>query len=272
MLQPTPRFDVPPGREPILNLPGVISILLLALAAIHAARVWLLDDAADFRLVTELAVIPARWLAALDPGAGAAILKSLHGGGEGITPGYLAYARFVLDGEGPRPWSAVSYAFLHGSLAHLALNGVWLAAFGTPVARRFGPMRFLALSGLATIGGAAVHVLSGPSSLAPMVGASAAVSGMMAAAARFAFARDGEGGEVHLRPAHTLAGMARDRRAALFVAVWFVTNAMVGVLAGPLGIADPAIAWQAHMGGFLAGLLAFPLLDPVGGGRPVPTA
>ena len=41
-------------------------------------------------------------------------------------------AHYVLaDGEG-RPWTSLTYAFLHGSWAHVLVNSVWLAAFGTP--------------------------------------------------------------------------------------------------------------------------------------------
>lgn len=54
----------------------------------------------------------------------------------------------------------------------------------------------------------------------------------------------------------------RDRRVIGFVAVWFVINLAFG-LGAPVGAETGTIAWQAHIGGFLAGLLLFPLFDPV---------
>jgi membrane associated rhomboid family serine protease len=57
--------------------------------------------------------------------------------------------------------------------------------------------------------------------------------------------------------------MLTDRRVLLFLAVWFGTNYLFAVLARPLGITDASIAWEAHIGGFLVGLLLFPWLDPL---------
>ena len=57
--------------------------------------------------------------------------------------------------------------------------------------------------------------------------------------------------------------MLRNPRVLIFLGVWFGLNLLFGL--GSFGIdgSDQAIAWQAHIGGFLAGLLAFPLFDPV---------
>jgi membrane associated rhomboid family serine protease len=144
-----------------------------------------------------------------------------------------------------------------------------LAAFGTPVARRCGGLRFLALALAAAVGGAAAHWLAHPYSVMPMVGASAAVSGMMAAAARFMFGgglRSGWTGDFD-QPRSSLIGLLANSRAALFVGLWFAVNLLFGIVAAPLGITDASIAWEAHIGGFLVGLLLFPLIDPPGGVR-----
>jgi membrane associated rhomboid family serine protease len=55
--------------------------------------------------------------------------------------------------------------------------------------------------------------------------------------------------------------VVRNSRAALFLGIWFATNLLFGIIAGPLGITDASIAWEAHIGGFLVGLLLFPLVD-----------
>jgi membrane associated rhomboid family serine protease len=65
-------------------------------------------------------------------------------------------------------------------------------------------------------------------------------------------------------PAEPLAEVFRTPRAVAFVLVWFAVNLLFGLTEGLIPGASGPIAWEAHIGGFLAGLLAFPLLDPVG--------
>jgi membrane associated rhomboid family serine protease len=114
----------------------------------------------------------------------------------------------------------------------------------------------------------------------PMIGASAAVSGLMGAAARFVFGSGagpvGRGdwpGQHTRHPRLSLPEVVKNSRAALFLGTWFVTNLLFGLLATPLGVTDASIAWEAHIGGFLAGLLLFAAFDPVraaGRGNPPP--
>src|SRR5262249_4478545 len=82
-----------------------------------------------------------------------------------------------VPGWGAAVWTFVTYAFIHGNLMHLGFNGVWLLAFGTPVARRFGPLRFLIFFLFSAAGGGAFHLSIPPGGGGPMVGASAASSG-----------------------------------------------------------------------------------------------
>jgi membrane associated rhomboid family serine protease len=173
-----------------------------------------------------------------------------------------ALAQFILADPGAKPWTAVTYAALHGSWAHLLLNGVWLAAFGTPVARRCGGFGFAMLMLAAALGGAVTYAVVHPLSSAPMIGASGAVSGLMAAAARFVFApREADFAPAPAgRPTQSLGELLRNRRAALFLAIWFGTNLLFGLVATPLGVTDASIAWEAHIGGFVVGLLLFPLI------------
>jgi membrane associated rhomboid family serine protease len=170
-------------------------------------------------------------------------------------------------------WTFVTYALIHGDISHLVFNAIWLLAFGSPVAQRFGPLRFMAFMAVAAAAGAAVHLVTHFGDLLPMIGASAAVSGAMAAAIRFAFQHGGPLGllrdpeQAHRVPAAPLAASLRDPRVLAFVVVWFGVNLLFGLLGLP-GIPQ-AVAWQAHIGGFLAGLLGFSLFDPIpaAGGR-----
>ena len=65
------------------------------------------------------------------------------------------------------------------------------------------------------------------------------------------------------RPALSIADTLANRRALLFLGVWFAINFLFGIGAGPLLGENVSIAWQAHVGGFLAGLLLFRYFDPV---------
>ena len=55
----------------------------------------------------------------------------------------------------------------------------------------------------------------------------------------------------------------RNPRVLAFLAVWFGINIVFGIGAIAVGSAEQSVAWQAHIGGFLAGLLLFSLFDPV---------
>jgi membrane associated rhomboid family serine protease len=97
----------------------------------------------------------------------------------------------------------------------------------------------------------------------------------MAATARFAFATGGPlaGGGANpaayrIRAASIGAVFANSRSLA-FIVIWFGVNVLFGLTSGLVpGVSGP-IAWEAHVGGFLAGLFAFPLLDPVRQGEPL---
>ena len=106
--------------------------------------------------------------------------------------------------------------------------------------------------------------------VAPMIGASASVSGTMAAAIRFAFVQGsflsfsrGDADAAAKVPALSLWRALRNGRVLAFLAVWFGVNIIFGVGSIAIGIEGASVAWQAHIGGFVAGLLLFSLFDPV---------
>ena len=227
----------------MFRMPPVIVALAAALALVHVARL-ALDERSDLLVLLWLAFVPARYDGAMP------VDLSLPGG----LPADI--------------WTFVSYAFLHADLLHLLVNMVWLLAFGSPVAWRFGTVRFLALFAV-TAAGALVHLLTHAGEFAPLVGASAAISGAMAAALRFAFEAGGplgvlrdRGPEAYRVPAAPLLRALRNPQVLIFLIVWFALNLVFGASSLP-GYGDGAVAWQAHFGGFFAGLLLFPLFDPV---------
>jgi membrane associated rhomboid family serine protease len=148
-------------------------------------------------------------------------------------------------------WSLITYAFLHGDWVHLGLNSLWLLVFGTPVARWFGSLNFIVISTFSAIGGAIAMVITDPGGTIPVIGASGAVSGLMAAAIPVMYGRFGR----PLLPREFL----HDRRALIFIVIWLFITLVTGshALIGEEGV---RVAWEAHLGGFFAGLLSYIVL------------
>jgi membrane associated rhomboid family serine protease len=218
------------------------------LVLIHAVRAIALSDAADDQLVLTFAFIPARY--STDP------LVS------GQFPG----------GFGADLWTFFTYAFLHADLMHIGVNLAWLIPFGTAIARRFGAWRYIAFMLVTAAAGALAQLIASPGSQAPMIGASAAISGAMAASMRFMFQKNGPldswrhsgppAAAAYRVPAAPLLATVRDPRFLFFLAVWMGLNVLFGF--GSISFGEPGqqIAWQAHIGGFFAGLLLFAAFDP----------
>jgi membrane associated rhomboid family serine protease len=233
-------------REPIFNVPAVILGLIAVFIVVHFVREDVLSqfDRADFDLL--FAFIPARYDTTLVPDDG--------------LPG----------GFGAKIWTFVSYAFIHGNWMHLIVNSIWLLPFGSAVARRFGAIRFLGFFAVTAAGGALAFLLTNGGGESAVVGASAAISGTMAAAMRFMFQRGGPLGfwrdptdTAYLVPALPLSGVLREPRVMIFIIVWFGINLLFGATHLSIAGEGQAIAWQAHIGGFVTGLVLFSLFDPV---------
>ncbi len=232
-----------PAREPIFNVPAVLVATLGTLVAIHALRSFL-SQADDVEILLLFAFIPARYDTNILTNA--------------AWPG----------GAAADVWTFVTYALLHADWMHLLFNAVWLLAFGTPLARRFGPARFLAFCAVTAAAGALAHLMTHFGQMVPMVGASGAISGTMAAAMRFAFQRGGPltfgGSDQSYRvPALSLVDTFRDPRVLAFLGVWFGLNLLFGLGSVSITGNEQPVAWQAHVGGFLAGLVLFGWFDPV---------
>jgi membrane associated rhomboid family serine protease len=231
------------AREPIFNVPAVLVAMLGALAAIHALRS-VLSQEAEIDILLLFAFIPARYDTNILTNA--------------VWPGGVA----------ADIWTFVTYALLHADWMHLLFNSVWLLAFGTPLARRFGAARFLAFCAVTAAAGALAHLVTHFGQMIPMVGASGAISGTMSGAMRFAFQRGGPltfgGSDQSYRvPALSLVDSFRDPRVLAFLAVWFGLNLLFGLGAVSITGNEQPVAWQAHVGGFVAGLLLFSWFDPV---------
>ncbi|MFI4966199.1 MAG: rhomboid family intramembrane serine protease [Caulobacterales bacterium] len=150
----------------------------------------------------------------------------------------------------PGRWETViTSIFLHGSWSHAMMNAGLALAFSAPLARFFGPkleggllfFAFYVLSGvLANLGFAAAHL----GSQAAVVGASGAVSGLVGAVARLLGGEDGPG-PIFSRPVLALGGG------------WLVINLLIAVFGGAFlpGAGGAGVAWEAHIAGFVVGVL-----------------
>jgi membrane associated rhomboid family serine protease len=247
------------AREPIFNIPAIVLAVAVVLAAIQIGQSFLSDNAV-FVWQLNFGFIPAREISWFAPG----ILKGLvEHGPTGLDENSFEQYQLVryLSAQGSHPWTLLTYAFLHEGWLHLGLNVVVLSALGTPVARRLGGMRFLALFAAGAVAGALMHLAVHPTGVAPLIGASASVSACMGAAARFVFDPAARMG----RSAPGLGESLRNRTVITFTLGWFFANAMSGFGANPSVLANASIAWEAHIGGFLLGFLAFLLFDPISG-------
>jgi membrane associated rhomboid family serine protease len=136
----------------------------------------------------------------------------------------------------PPPLTVLTSMFLHGGVGHLAMNMLTLWIFGNAVERALGPISFAGLYLVAGVLAALAQTLAAAASgdvLVPMVGASGAISGVLAAfLLLFPHAR------VARAPASVL------------IVVWFAVQVLAIVFGG-----DPGVAFVAHVGGFVAGYL-----------------
>lgn len=254
-------------REKILNLPGVITALICVFAAFQLLSEYGPETVAA-TVYRAFAFIPARLSLLLDPQSLLPTRSTLDYDSQEA----LEQINAALGVSRLSILTLITYAFLHGGWTHLGVNAVTLAAFGSPVARRLGDFPFLVFLAGGAIAGALAHFALHPLELTPMVGASAAISAAMAAIVRFAFApgailggtRPDRGGQQ--APAEPLATLAGNRSALTFVLLWFGSNALFGAFPQTLG-SDAAIAWEAHVGGFVFGLLTFAVFEKWARGR-----
>ena len=150
--------------------------------------------------------------------------------------------------------------FLHGGLMHLGGNMLFLWIFGDNLEDRMGHLPFLGFYLASGLAAGAAHIIGGPGSMVPTVGASGAIAGVM-------------GGYLLLFPRARVDVLLIfivfvriiTIPAALVLALWFAFQVIAGLGSDPdMG----GVAYWAHAGGFVAGLiLAVPVFLRLGGPR-----
>ncbi|AGK57829.1 rhomboid family protein [Hyphomicrobium denitrificans 1NES1] len=236
-------------REPIFNVPGGVLATLAVLIMVHIALSLMSPQQFEW-WVLALAFIPAR---------------------------YAGFAAELPGGATASVTSFVTHMAVHADLVHLGFNAAWLLAFGSVLCARIGNLRFLAFSILGGITGALLFLLLNPGLAAPVIGASGAISAMMGGVMRFLFNAIDRGEGYLLRedpraiPSMSLAESLKDRRVVLASLVFVGVNLLAIVGFGKFGESG-AIAWEAHIGGYVFGLCAFGAFDSATHNIPPPAS
>ena len=157
------------------------------------------------------------------------------------SAGHIAQIR-LYDSPLPVYFNFLSSMFMHGGIAHIFGNMLFLWIFGDNLENALGHIRYGIFYLLCGFAAAAAQIIMGPDSIIPMLGASGAISGVL-------------GGYILLFP-------QRQVRAILFnflttvpayvaIGIWIVYQLVLGYMT-PEG--SGGVAYAAHIGGFIAGL------------------
>jgi membrane associated rhomboid family serine protease len=180
-----------------------------------------------------------------------------------LIPARLFSSAMLTDGPLPVAATILTSMFLHGGIPHIAGNMLYLWIFGNNVEDDTGRLRFLLFYLLCGAAAAMTHALANKSSVIPMIGASGAVSGVL-------------GAYVLLYPRARVVTLVffgfyirtMEIPAMFVLGSWFVIQFLSALSASSSG---GGIAWYAHVGGFVAGMMLIGLFKrsdvPYGGGR-----
>ncbi|MCA9629924.1 MAG: rhomboid family intramembrane serine protease [Myxococcales bacterium] len=194
---------------------------------------------------------------------GESMLAMLGVRGLGFVFGVVP-ARFASDPLLELP-TILSSMFLHASFGHLAGNMLFLYIFGDNIEDALGKLRFGLFYLLSGAAGAIAQVLIDPTSQVPMVGASGAIAGVLGAYLVL-FPRAKVLILNTIPPLWFILGFTFFAPAWLVLGFWFLVQNLMPALGELAGFGGSQVAFFAHLGGFILGLL---LIRPLSWGRPV---
>jgi membrane associated rhomboid family serine protease len=234
--------------------PAVITVAIIAANVL----VWLFIQGGGFaseqlvRSVCNLGLIPGEILGTAKPGSGVE----------------LAPGAFCLVDAVPKYWTVISSMFTHGGWVHLIGNMLFLWVFGNNIEDAMGHVKFIFFYLLCGVAAAAAQTFLSPHSVVPMVGASGAISGVL-------------GAYLLLYPrvrVHTLVILpiyitTVALPAYVMLGYWAVLQ-LIGGLGSLSEIERGGVAFFAHVGGFVAGIVLVRLFvsEDVLRRRPTPPA
>jgi membrane associated rhomboid family serine protease len=176
--------------------------------------------------------------------------------GFGLIPAVFFGFESLPDGLPfvPALMTLLTSVFLHGSLIHLGGNMLFLWVFGDNVEHRIGHGRFLAFYLATGVAAALAHIFFNPNSMIPTVGASGAISGVL-------------GGYLLMFPRNRVYvlswGGVFTVPAVFMLGLWIVMQMINGfgsIATTPETGEGGGVAYLAHIGGFIAGMILAPLL------------
>ncbi|NHK26999.1 rhomboid family intramembrane serine protease [Parvularcula flava] len=230
-----------PTYTPKKGIPTVIIVLLAINVIIYAVR-FVLPAGLHEGLIRFFAVVPGR-VASTDP------------------DNIMALGHELL--------TFITHAFLHGDFGHIGFNCLWLLVFGTMMASRFrvetasGLIVFLSFYLTAAVFCGIVFVFASLGENVLLIGASGALSALMAGGVRIGFKRFAHLGPMPAPPLPIL-----DRRVVGVSLVYILLNlSLVTPLGGLVFMTDQPgnVAWEVHIAGFLFGLVTMPFFDSLAG-------
>jgi membrane associated rhomboid family serine protease len=199
------------------------------------------------RTLVGLCILVFLWQFSLGPDRGQAAVYAL-----GVIPAVLL-GRDSLPMDlavVPPALTVLTSMFMHGGFMHLIGNMLYLWIFGDNVEDSMSRPRFVVFYLLCGLAAVLAQALPDPSSTVPMIGASGAISGVLGAYLLL-FPR------AHVQVAIPLGFVIQTARlpAGVVLALWFLLQLVSSLFAGGQG----GVAFRAHIGGFIAGMLLIPL-------------
>ncbi len=229
-------------ENPTLRVPVVTIALLLALVAI-----WVLvqgaglDSAALAASVCNLGLVPGELTGRAALGSGVQIAEGMA---------------CVVDAEPVNLLTPLTSMFLHGGWAHLLGNGLFLWIFGNNVEDSMGRLRFIVFYLLCGLVAAAAQVAVNPASPIPMVGASGAISGVVGAyLVLYPKVR------VNVLFIWIIFVQVISLPAYLIVLWWIGFQVIAGLPQLSSGDVEGGVAFWAHIGGFVAGVVLVKIFE-----------
>jgi len=188
------------------------------------------------------------WLLSVDASSNSksALILSLA-----FTPAWIGHHNVLVDQ--PVPWeiTLVTYSFLHASWLHVFGNMTFLWVLGDDVETALGHARFFLFYLMCAVGAALVHFMSAPSSNVPLVGASGAIAGIVAA-------------YLMLHPCRKIWVLALMRIPIKLAAQWVLGFWILLQFLNVTLAANYEVAWWTHIGGVVVGAILVVVLRPPG--------
>jgi membrane associated rhomboid family serine protease len=177
----------------------------------------------------------------------------------GFVPAHYFYlAEIAPDAWAERTLPILTSMFVHGGWMHLVGNMVYLWMFGDKVEDRLGHLRYLVLYVLGGVGAALAHAYTNTDSVAPTVGASGAISAVLGCfLVLLPHAR-----VLTLIPLVFIFFHIVELPAMLYLGFWLLMQVLSGALSLALVGDAGGVAWWAHVGGFVVGMLVAAAFRP----------